>query len=53
MARNGPQLIDDRWHEYRLNYTSKEAPKLVADIRARVRGLDSITRLKAKVALAK
>lgn len=53
MAPSGPQVIDDRWHEYRMTYVSKEAPKLVADIRAKVRGLDSIVRLKAKVNAAK
>ncbi len=49
MARNGPKIIDDQWHEYRVKYLEKQGPKLVEEVRAAVKKMDSIVRLKAKV----
>ncbi|MBA4189794.1 MAG: hypothetical protein C0467_17570 [Planctomycetaceae bacterium] len=52
MARNGPKIIEDQWHEYRLKYLEKQGPKLVEEVRAAVKKMDSIVRLKAKVGKA-
>jgi hypothetical protein len=49
MARNGPKIIDDHWHEYRMKYLEQRGPKLVEEVRSAVKKMDSIVRLKAKV----
>jgi len=52
MARNGVKMIEDAWHEYRMRYLEKEAPKLGKEVRAAVKKMYSIQRLKTKVEAA-
>lgn len=52
MARNGPKIIEDQWHEYRMKYLEKEGPKLVEEVLAAVKKMDTIVRLKKKVEAA-
>lgn len=50
---NGPKLGEESWHEYRMEYLRKEAPKMVEEVVDRVKGLDSFKKMKAKVTEAK
>lgn len=52
LARNAKTIIEDEWHEYRIRYLGKQGPKLVEEVRAAVRKMDSIVRLKKKVEAA-
>jgi hypothetical protein len=49
MARNGPKIIEDEWHEYRVRYLEKQGPKLAKEVQEAVNMTDSLVRLRAKL----
>jgi len=49
VALNGPKMIDDELHEYRVRYLEKEGPKLAEEVQAEVNKMDSLVRLRKKL----
>lgn len=52
-ARNGPKMIEDRVHTYRMEYLSKQMPGLIEKLRTKLTTMESITKLRAKVMSAR
>ncbi|MFO0802824.1 MAG: hypothetical protein U0791_06840 [Gemmataceae bacterium] len=50
---NAPNVGEAGWHDYRMEYLRKIAPTIAEQVVDRVRGLDSLKKMKTKVAEAK
>lgn len=48
-AARGPQMIENRLHEYRMTYLRQRAPQMIREVQEEVKKLDSIRQLRAKV----